>query len=81
VVFYLKQENHRKHLIYGGFFYSALGKSGAGGIRTLVQTRNKRAFYMLILLLVFEIRKETNTLILTLASLFRPGLEALPELS
>ena len=45
------------------FFYC-----GAGGIRTLVQTRNKQAFYMLILLLVFEQNKEISILSFVLAS-------------
>ena len=40
---------------------------GAGGSRTLVQTRNTHAFYMLILLLFFESCKETNTLNKTLS--------------
>lgn len=34
---------------------------GVGGIRTLVQTSNTQAFYMLILLLVFGIRQRANT--------------------
>ena len=41
--------------------------SGAGGSRTLVQTRNNYAFYILILLLVFELCKETDILIATLS--------------
>ena len=40
---------------------------GAGGSRTLVQTRNNYAFYILILLLVFELCKETDILIATLS--------------
>ena len=35
--------------------------SGVGGIRTLVQTSNTQAFYMLILLLVFELKQRANT--------------------
>ncbi len=41
--------------------------SGAGGSRTLVQTRNNYAFYILILLLFFELSKETDILITTLS--------------
>ena len=40
---------------------------GAGGSRTLVQTRNNHAFYILILLLFFELCKETDILIATLS--------------
>ena len=40
---------------------------GAGGSRTLVQTRNNYAFYILILLLVFVPGKETDILIQTLS--------------
>lgn len=36
--------------------------SGAGGNRTRVQTRNRKAFYMLILLLIFESGPVTNNL-------------------
>lgn len=36
--------------------------SGAGGIRTRVQTSNVCAFYMLILLLIFDYKPRTNTL-------------------
>lgn len=35
--------------------------SGVGGIRTLVQTSNTQAFYMLILLLVFDWRQRADT--------------------
>jgi len=34
---------------------------GVGGIRTLVQTSNTQAFYMLILLLIFEPGQRANT--------------------
>ena len=34
---------------------------GAGGSRTLVQTSSKSAFYVLILLLIFECRSEKGT--------------------
>jgi len=36
--------------------------SGAGGIRTRVQTSNPWAFYMFSLFLVFDHRPRTNTL-------------------
>ena len=42
-------------------------KSGDGGSRTLVQTRNPHGFYMLIPLLVFVPRKGTNALNATLS--------------
>lgn len=35
-------------------------KCGAGGIRTLVQTGNTQAFYMLILLLIFDTKQTTD---------------------
>jgi len=38
-----------------------LSVGGAGGIRTRVQTRKTYAFYMLILLLIFDYKPETNT--------------------
>lgn len=34
---------------------------GAGGIRTLVQTSNTQAFYMLILLFIFDLKQRANT--------------------
>jgi len=34
---------------------------GVGGIQTLVQTSNTQAFYMLILLLVFDWRQRADT--------------------
>ena len=34
---------------------------GAGGIRTLVQTSNTQAFYMLILLLIFVVEQTANS--------------------
>ena len=37
------------------------GLSGVGGIRTLVQTSNTQAFYMLILLLVFVVKQTANS--------------------
>ena len=42
-------------------------KSGDGGSRTLVQTRNPHGFYMLIPLLVFVPRKGANALNATLS--------------
>jgi len=42
-----------------GFGYKV---SGAGGNRTRVQTSNLCAFYMLILLLIFDYSPRTNTL-------------------
>ena len=44
-----------------------MSKSGDGGSRTLVQTRNPHGFYMLIPLLVFVPRKGTNALNATLS--------------
>ena len=40
---------------------SCLFLSGVGGIRTLVQTSNTQAFYMLILRLVFDRKQSTDT--------------------
>ena len=37
------------------------GFCGVGGIRTLVQTSNTQAFYMLILLLVFVVKQTANS--------------------
>ena len=37
------------------------GFCGVGGIRTLVQTSNTQAFYMLILRLVFDRKQSTDT--------------------
>ena len=37
------------------------GNRGVGGIRTLVQTSNTQAFYMLILLLVFVVKQTANS--------------------
>ncbi len=54
---------------------------GAGGSRTLVQTRNPQAFYMLMLLLFFVQGKETAILNLVLSSVFNPVVEAPPERS
>lgn len=36
-----------------------INDGGVGGVRTLVQTRNRAVFYMLIRLLVFE-RRQAN---------------------
>jgi len=54
-LFGLRWEALDEDLSYDGFFYDKMNKSsihiqesGPGGIRTLVQTRNKFAFYMLI---------------------------------
>ena len=54
---------------------------GAGGSRTLVQTRNTHAFYMLILLLIVELSKETDTLNSTLSPKFRYAAGASTSLS
>ena len=48
------------------------GEGGAGGSRTLVQTRNRCAFYMLIRLLVFEQDSGTGTQDPVLSSFFSP---------
>ena len=53
--------------IFKVHFYLDSVSSGAGGSRTLVQTRNNYAFYILILLLVFVPGKETDILIQTLS--------------
>ena len=54
---------------------------GDGGSRTLVQTRNPQAFYMLIPLLVFVPRKGTNALNATLSPKFRHAVGAPTRLS
>lgn len=54
---------------------------GDGGSRTLVQTRNPHAFYMLIPPLVFVLCKGEDALNATLSSEFRPNVEAPLELS
>ena len=54
---------------------------GDGGSRTLVQTRNPHAFYMLIPPLVFVLCKGEDALNATLSSEFRPGVEAPTGLS
>ena len=54
---------------------------GDGGSRTLVQTRNPQAFYMLIPLLVFVTRKGANALNATLSPEFRPDVGAPTGLS
>ena len=60
---------------------SFIENCGDGGSRTLVQTRNPQAFYMLIPLLVFEPRKGANALNATLSPKFRPAVGAPTELS
>ena len=68
--FMVHHTNIKKTLTYSWYISVFCGwfeKSGAGGSRTLVQTRNTHAFYMLILLLIFESCKETNTLNMTLS--------------
>ena len=54
---------------------------GDGGSRTLVQTRNPQAFYMLIPLLVFVPCKGTNALNATLSPKFRHAVGAPTRLS
>ena len=54
---------------------------GDGGSRTLVQTRNPHAFYMLIPPLVFVLCKGEDALNATLSSVFRLGVEAPTGLS
>ncbi len=54
---------------------------GDGGSRTLVQTRNPQAFYMLIPLLVFVPRKGTDALNATLSPEFRRTVGAPVQLS
>ena len=56
---YLAPNWHLKIKPYKSIIYRVL--SGVGGIRTLVQTSNTQAFYMLILLLIFELRQRANT--------------------
>ena len=68
----LKNKNPHNSLITRVFDEIQYFKSGAGGSRTLVQTRNTQAFYMLILSLVFDKSKETDTLNLNLASYLNP---------
>ena len=63
------------------FYFQKRFKSGAGGSRTLVQTRNTHAFYMLILLLIVELSKETDTLNSTLSPKFRYAARASASLS
>jgi len=55
--------------------------SGAAGSRTLVQTSSKTAFYMLILLLIFELKQEKGHPTPILSSLFHFCTEALQKLS
>lgn len=57
------------------------GFCGTGGSRTLVQTRNNQAFYILILLLIFIAGKGTNTLSQRLSSEFHFAIEAPAKLS
>ena len=77
---YIKNKNCRL-IDNQQFYFSKRFKSGAGGSRTLVQTRNTHAFYMLILLLIFESCKETNTLNMTLSPKFRYAYGASASLS
>ena len=49
--------NKKRHL---GKCLCFIGR-GVGGIRTLVQTSNTQAFYMLILLLVFVVKQTANS--------------------
>ena len=45
---------------FTGAYFNLIIKCGAAGSRTLVQTRNEYAFYMLSWLLIFESRLEIN---------------------
>ena len=69
---------NKNPLIFSGFLCP---KSGDGGSRTLVQTRNPHGFYMLIPLLVFVPRKGANALNATLSPEFRPAVGAPTRLS
>ena len=63
------------------FYFSQWTICGVGGSRTLVQTRNTHAFYMLILLLIVELSKETDTLNSTLSPKFHYAAGASASLS
>ena len=87
---YLNQENTiiakkgskiLKKIKLAGFQRVFLNFCGDGGSRTLVQTRNPHAFYMLIPPLFFVLRKGEDALNATLSSEFRPGVEAPTGLS
>ena len=54
---------------------------GAGGIRTLVHTRNRHAFYMLILSLIFVRKPGTSTQFSALAFKFSFHLKGVSETS
>ena len=65
-----KNKKHCKRDVCSVFLFSTQLKSGAGGIRTLVQTLNQYAFYMLSLSLIVEQYSGTNTQNTTLALVF-----------
>ena len=65
-----KKQFYEKNIKKRPLKFSSRFNCGAGGSRTLVQTRNNHAFYMLILPLVFVKSKGTDTLSPTLSSKF-----------
>ena len=71
------QHKNKTRWISAGF----IDVCGDGGSRTLVQTRNPQAFYMLIPLLVFVPRKGTDALNVTLSPEFRRTVGAPVQLS
>lgn len=63
MVIFVIRENKKPFKIYvlKGFSKILILHCGVGGIRTLVQTSNTQAFYMLILLLVFVVKQTANS--------------------
>ena len=76
-----KTEKPVKHLFYRLLVCFDVLKSEAGGNRTLVQTSNPCAFYILIPILIFVNSMVKDDLAVSYLLLFRVGRAAKPKLA